>query len=123
MGAADSSMTTLTDYAILCHFANKNWWTTPDGKPLDRNRGELIALMHSELSEMLEGVRKNIPDEHLPQYPAEQVELVDLLIRAFDYAGAYDFPLDDIFNAKMQYNAQRKDHEYLSRNSEYGKLF
>lgn len=118
-------MTTYLDnYAFACHYASKQWWyDLKTGERLNRNKGELIALMHSELSEMLEGVRKDKQDDHLPQYKAEHVELVDLLIRAFDYAGAEKIKLDEIFKAKTEYNANRADHKPENRLKPGGKAF
>ena len=116
----------LNNYAQQCHQDNMKWWKdprNPDGPKIERNKGELIALMHSELSEMLEGARKGKPDEHLPQYPSEHVELVDLLIRAFDYAGAHDIPVEAIYLAKRAYNMTRADHSHEARLQEGGKKF
>lgn len=66
-----------------------------------------IALMHSELGEMTEGVRKPGPDQHCPEFTQEEIELADTLIRAFDYAGAFDLRLAEAILAKMEYNASR----------------
>jgi NTP pyrophosphatase (non-canonical NTP hydrolase) len=63
--------------------------------------------MHSELSECLEGVRKDLPDDHLPNRSMEVAELADVLIRAFDYAGAYNLPLGEVILEKMKYNEGR----------------
>lgn len=114
---------TLDEFARFCHQEARKWWYDENGNKLERNKGEMIALMHSELSEMLEGVRKNIPDEHLPEFPMEHVELVDLLIRAFDYAGAHEIPLDEIFFRKSLYNRKRADHKYEVRAQAGGKAF
>ena len=56
---------------LVCHQRGKDagWWhDLHTGEPLNRNKAESIALMHSELSEMLEGVRKSLPDDHCPEF-------------------------------------------------------
>lgn len=93
------------------------------GLPIDRNKGELIALMHSELSEMLEGVRKNTFDSHLPTRRSEEVELADLIIRALDYAAWRGLDLQGAIADKLQYNATRKDHTDEARRAKNGKKF
>ena len=116
----------LNDYAAEAHEAheaNRVWWFREDGSPIKRNKGELIALMHSELSEALEGVRKLLPDDHLPHRVAEEVELADLLIRVFDYAGAFGLDLEGAYREKMAYNASRMDHRRETRAAEGGKKF
>lgn len=72
------------------------------------NKGEKIALMHSELSEMLEGIRKPSADSHCPEFTSEEVELADLLIRAFDYAGYFQLNLVGALLAKLDYNTTRE---------------
>lgn len=83
--------------------AEKGFWHEGD----KRNKAEMIALMHSELSEMLEGVRKPGPDSHCPTFTSEEVELADLLIRAFDYAGGFKLRLAQAIEAKLAFNATR----------------
>lgn len=74
----------------------------------NRNMGEMIALMHSELSECLENFRKGAkPDDHLPQYPGWQVELADTIIRIFDLCGAWNVPIGEIIIQKLVYNQSR----------------
>lgn len=66
-----------------------------------------IALIHSELGEMTEGVRKPHADEHCPEFTSEEVELADAVIRILDYAGAFDLRLAEAVLAKMEFNASR----------------
>lgn len=112
----------LNHLANRVHAANKTWWhDSLTGQPLDRNKGEMIALMHSELSEMMEGERKNLMDDHLPNRRMAEVELADLIIRALDYAGGFGYDLGGAFEDKMAYNAQRADHKPENRVKEDGK--
>lgn len=112
----------LNRYAMEVHEANQKWWHDLEtGERLVRNKAEMIALMHSELSEMLEGVRKNLMDDHLPHLTSEAVELADLMIRAFDYAGGHGIDLDEAYREKMAYNRTRIDHTHEHRRGEHGK--
>jgi NTP pyrophosphatase (non-canonical NTP hydrolase) len=100
------------------------WWTNiHTGERIERNKGELIALMHSELSEALEAIRKDKMDDKLPTRKGEEVELVDCIIRIFDYAGAYGLDLGGAFMEKMAYNQNRADHKISNRKVIGGKQF
>lgn len=110
----------------LCHgLAHQaGWWTDINtGKPLKRNKGEMLCLIHSEISEAMEGARKNIKDDHLPEYSMEEVELADALIRIFDYAGGHGLNIADAFVEKLLYNTNRADHKIENRVKEGGKQF
>lgn len=115
------------EYAIkVCHGASVagGWWSDPrTGEPIERNKGEMLALIHSEISEALEGVRKGINDDHLPHRPMVEVELADALIRIFDMAGAFNYDLSGAMMEKLAYNANRADHKLVSRRAEGGKAF
>ncbi len=112
----------LNSLAILCHEANKNWWRDPkSGAPVERNKGELLMLIVSEISEAMEGERKDLADNHLPHRRMAEVELVDALIRIFDYAGAFGYDLDGAFRDKMEYNRNRADHKLEVRSIAGGK--
>lgn len=103
---------------------NAGWHSDLEtGKPLKRNKLELIALMHSELSEALEGVRKNLNDDKLPHRLMEEVELADCIIRIMDYAGLYELDLAGAILEKIAYNQQREDHQVENRRQENGKKF
>ncbi len=84
-----------------CHGLAKasGWWTdmlsgrslvgeyaymkTPGFMP-PRNIAELLCLVHSEISEAMEGVRKGLMDDKLPNRPMLEVELADAVIRILD---------------------------------------
>lgn len=72
------------------------------------NDGQAIALMHSELSEALEAMRKpGCKDEHLPDLDPVGLELADVLIRVFDFCGARGIDLATCLKEKMDYNDRR----------------
>lgn len=78
----------------------------------DRQLPELIALMHSELSEVLEEHRNG----HAPTevYFGENgkpegipIELADTCIRIFDACGKFGINLGEAILAKLEYNVTR----------------
>jgi len=73
----------------------KGWWEK------ERNEGELIALMHSELSEALEAMRNHAKLEAVAE------ELADCCIRIFDYCGAKNIDLEKTLLKKIEYNKTR----------------
>ena len=106
----------------LCHVANIKWWyKLGTDEPLDRNKGELLMLMVSEIAEAMEGERKELMDDKLPHRKMAEVELADCLIRIFDYAAGFGYDLGGAFIEKMEYNAQREDHKHEARALSNGK--
>lgn len=110
----------------VCHGASAKagWWTDLEtGKPLKRNKGEMLMLMVSELAEAMEADRKNLNDDHLSQYDGVSVELADCLIRIFDFVGGFNLQTANAFVDKLAYNANRADHKIENRLKSDGKKY
>lgn len=82
-----------------------------------------LMLVVSEISEAMEGHRKGLQDDKLPQHSMLSVELADAVIRIFDLAGGLGIPLWQIVADKMDYNANRADHKPEARQGPGGKAY
>lgn len=72
------------------------------------NFASKTALVHSELSEMLEANRKSIDaDDKIPEFSGEEAEAADTIIRLLDMAGRYQWRLAEAIVAKMHFNLTR----------------
>ena len=95
---------------------NVGWYVDPaTGKPIHRNFGEVVALMHSELSEALEADRKGLKDDKLPHRDGREVEFADCIIRILDTAAALGLDVAGAVIEKNRYNRQRADHKLEAR--------
>jgi len=75
----------------------------------ERNVGEAIALMHSELSEALEGYRHGNPaSDKIPSFTSAEEEFADVVIRIMDFAGGLNLDVAGAIIEKTIYNAARQ---------------
>lgn len=108
------------------HGSNQHWWHNPTtGERIDADAvvPEKLCLIHSEISEALEGHRKGLRDDKLPHRRSIEVELADAVIRIFDLAGALDLDLGEAIVEKHAYNQTRKDHTAEARLAAGGKRY
>ena len=126
MLTADAART-LTD---MCHGPAKatGWWTdlaTGEALTIDTPRfvTEKLCLVHSEISEAMEGHRKGLMDDKLPHRTMLEVELADAAIRIFDRAGGFGLDVAGAIAEKLAYNKTRADHQLSNRRAVGGKVF
>jgi len=121
---ADEQSRAINILAAKVHEANAKWWVDLNtGQPLKRNVGELLCLVHSELSEAMEGHRKGLNDDKLPHRSMFEVELADAMIRILDIAAGFNLDLGGAYVEKMAFNAVREDHKHEARLAEGGKKY
>lgn len=100
------------------------WYRDPKtGEPIARNFGEVVALMHSELSEALEADRKGLKDDKLPHRDGREVEFADCIIRILDTAAALGLDVAGALIEKNRYNRSRLDHKLETRAADGGKKY
>jgi len=114
------------------HEANvlAGWWNdTTTGEGLLNSNvtpfviGTKIMLVVTELSEAIEGYRKDLMDDKLPHRKMVEVELADAIIRIMDIAGALEMDLEGAIAEKLIFNSKRSDHKVENRVKTNGKKF
>jgi hypothetical protein len=124
------------DLQYFCHGQSvlNGWWhnlvtgesQTSRGYPRilpNKNVGELLCLVHTEISGAMEGYRKGEMDVVLTSRTRLEVELADAVIRIMDISGGLGLDVPGAIAAKLAYNAIREDHKPENRQAVGGKKF
>lgn len=127
-GTAGSFVFELEALADNIHEANKKvgWWDELEGlTPRFRKMlfAEKLALAHSEVTETLEGIRKDLFDDKLPWRRMAEVEISDAIIRLMDLAKGMGLEVGAPLIEKLAFNANRADHKRENREAPGGKAF
>lgn len=118
-----SSINEVADY-VHNSAVEAGWWSDiKTGERVNRNVGELLCLVHSEISEAMEGHRKNLIDDKLPNRSSIEVELADAVIRIFDLSKALKLDIGGAIEEKLAFNKIRPDHKVENRLKENGKKY
>jgi NTP pyrophosphatase (non-canonical NTP hydrolase) len=108
--------------AKFIHRLNEDWWVDLEtGEKKQRNVGEALMLVVTELAEAMGGYRKGLQSDHLPEYSSLEEELADAVIRILDLAGGMGLRLGEAVASKLIYNLNRPDHDPKARRAAGGK--
>lgn len=84
------------------------WWDQWLDNKRDRHATAMMLVI-SEMSEAMEGVRKDLMDDHLTHRKMFDVELADAMIRLLDLAGAYETRLTTAGALAVELNGELTD--------------
>lgn len=105
LAMAPSLIAQLNQFQALCHeqMLRQGFW---EGSA--DNFGSKVALVHTELSELLEANRNNIEqDDKIPEFTGEEAEAADTFVRLMDMSGRYEWRFGEALIAKMLHNLTR----------------
>lgn len=126
MSAVENNNLNAMANEVYANNLSVGWWSEEDERLKGKYKITLIAsklaLIHSEVSEALEGIRKDLNDDHLPHRPMGEVELADTIIRILDLAGYMRIDIGGALAEKYRYNQTRSDHKMENRLADGGKL-
>jgi len=112
----------IRDLSLVCHQKAKSagWWDNPlTVETVPR----CLMLVVSEIAEAMEGDRKDLMDDKLPERKMIEVELADAVIRIFDLAERLGLDVPGAMLEKLKYNETRKDHSLEHRAANNGKSY
>ena len=64
----------IDNLAAEVHLLNRKWWPA---NIKDRNKSQILILIVSEITECMEGERKDLMDDKLPHRKMAEVEMAD----------------------------------------------
>lgn len=119
-------------HAIIdhCHNNSRNagWWDDrATGIDLSKDNPLTFPtkamLIVTELAEAIEGDRKGVMDDKIPEFTMVEAEMADAFIRWCDVCGGFNLRVVDAIIAKLAFNTVREDHKIENRVKPGGKKY
>lgn len=94
----------------LIRLVNENYSDTQDMRAFATKLviSQMLCLCHSEISEGLEGLRKDLDDDKIPEFSMLEAEIADTIIRFMDLAEAFNLRIAEALVAKARMNKGRE---------------